>query len=72
MSLSKTCGKKWVYYTSAKNLHDASGVKPVKGHHHFFSDAVEMRLRAMQPSQIVNDTMRHIQTNCSPLNILQQ
>ena len=63
-------------YVSVKDLHDGSGVKLVKDHLITFA---RMRLRAMrQSSQIVNDSVkkfnnvRHIQTNCSPMDILLQ
>ena len=63
-------------YVSVKDLHDGSGVKQVKDHLITFA---RMRLRAMrQSSQIVNDSIkkfnnvRHIQTNCSPMDILLQ
>ena len=61
-------------YTSLKDLHDCTGFKPVKAHLTSFAkrrlDAMRKSTRILESSILDYNNVKHIQTNQSPLDIL--
>ena len=61
-------------YTSLKDLHDCMGFKPVKAHLTSFAkrrlDAMRKSTRILESSILDYNNVKHIQTNQSPLDIL--
>ena len=61
-------------YVSIRDLHDASGLDTIKTH---LTNFATQRLKSMRSSPLVKQSIekfvsvRHIQTNSSPLDVLQ-